>query len=152
MWNKWRVRGRNAAGRRARAARRGYTLVETLVAVMLVSVVVTSVFSLVLTARMGTKKTGRRAEAMFLARSYMESLKSFVTADTSQPGPYPGWVLPGDPCGCYALSNGVHNMTGALPASFRNAPVNGQLTYTVSDVACGASTCKSVTFNVSWQD
>lgn len=135
-----------------RSARRGYTLVETLVAVMLISVVVTSVFSLVLTAKLGTKKTGRRAEAMLLARAYMETLKSFVTADTTQPGPFPGWVLPGDPCGCYALQNGVHNLTTALPVEFRNAPINGQLTYTVSDVACGALTCKSVVFNVSWQN
>lgn len=135
-----------------RSARGGYTLVETLVAVMLVSVVVTSVFSLVLTAKIGTRKTGRRAEAMFLARAYMETLKSFVTADTSQPGPFPGWVLPGDPCACYALQNGVHTMTASLPLSFRSAPVNGQLSYTVSDVPCGAFTCKSVVFNVSWQN
>jgi hypothetical protein len=123
-----------------------------LVAVMLVSVVVTSVFSLVLTAKMGTKKTGRRAEAMFYVRAYMETLKSFVTADTSQPGPFPGWVLPGDPCACYALQNGVHNMTSSLPATFRNPPINGQLSFTVSDTPCGALSCKSVTFNVSWQD
>ena len=135
-----------------RSARGGYTLVEVLVAVMLIATVVTSVFSLVLTAKMGVKKTGRRAEAMFLSRQYMETLKSFVTADVTQPGPFPGWVLPGDPCGCYALQNGIHVMTAALPTTFRSAPVNGQLTYNVTDVPCGASTCKSVTFNVSWQD
>lgn len=145
------VRGRKAAGRRARRARRGYTLVETLVAVMLVSVVVTSVFSMVLTAKIGTKKTGRRAEAMYYARQYMEMLKAYVTADTTAVGPTAGWVLPGDPCGCYALQNGVHTMTTNLPASFTAPPVNGQLSYTVSDVPCGAFTCKSVSFNVSWQ-
>lgn len=126
-------------------------MVETLVAVMLVSVVVTSVFSMVLTAKVGTKKTGRRAEAMYLTRQYMEMLKSYVTADTTAPGPTPGWVIPGDPCACYALQNGVHVMTSNLPASFTAAPVNGQLSYTVADTPCGAFMCKSVSFNVSWQ-
>lgn len=148
------VRGRRAAGRRARSARRGYTLVETLVAVMLISVVVTSVFSLVLTAKMGSKKTGRRAEALYYVQQYRELLKAYVTADTSVPGPTPGWVLPGDPCGCYALSNGTHNLTPLLPASFTGPPASGQLSYTVTDVACGGGgllPCKNVTFNVSWQ-
>lgn len=149
------VRGRNAAGRRARSARRGYTLVETLVAVMLISVVVTSVFSLVLTAKMGSRKTGRKAEALFYVQQYRELLKSYVTADTSVAGPTPGWIIPGDSCGCYALQTGVqHNFTLQLPASFQ--AVGGQLFYTVTDVNCitiapGVTQCqKSVQFNVGW--
>ncbi|TPW21715.1 MAG: hypothetical protein FD126_411 [Elusimicrobia bacterium] len=147
------VRGRNAAGRRARSARRGYTLVETLVAVMLISVVVTSVFSLVLTAKMGSRKTGKKAEALFYVQQYRELLKSYVTADTSVAGPAGGWNIPGDSCGCYALQTGVqHNLTSKLPPSFTAAPVNGQLFYTVTDVPCGTGLpCKSVQFNVSWQ-
>lgn len=149
------VRGRNAAGRRARSARRGYTLVETLVAVMLISVVVTSVFSLVLTAKMGSRKTGRKAEALFYVQQYRELLKSYVTADTSVAGPAGGWNITGDSCGCYALQTGVqHHMTSQLPASFTAAPVNGRLYYEVFDITgCGAAgaLCKRVEFYVSWQ-
>lgn len=145
----WSVCGRSAAGRRARAARRGYTLVETLIAMMLISVVVTSVFSLVLTARMGVKKSGKRGQAIFYLRQVMEGLKGFVTADTSAPGPN-NWVLPGDTCGCYALQAGNHNVTNFLPPSFRAAPTNGQLSYVVTDANCGGQTCKQVSFSISW--
>lgn len=147
------VRGRNAAGRGVRFTRRGYTLVETLVAVMLISVVVTSVFSLVLTAKMGSRKTGKKAEALYYVQQYRELLKSYVTADPSLvggPGVGPtGWNMPGDLCNCYALQTGVrHNLT--LPASF-----NGALFYTVLDVDCdpgpGVLNCKSVEFNMSYQ-
>lgn len=143
------VCGRRAAGRRARAARRGYTLVETLIAMMLISVVVTSVFSLVLTARVGVKKSGKRGQAVFYLRQVMEGLKGFVTADTSAPGPN-NWVLPGDACGCWALQAGNHNVTNFLPPSFRAAPTNGQLSYTVTDANCGGQTCKQVAFSISW--
>ena len=151
------VRGRRAAGRRARSARCGFTLVENLVAVMLISVVVTSVFSLVLTAKMGSKKTGRRAEALYYVSRYREILKSYVTADRSQPGPGVGggWALPGDSLP-YALQPGQHVLTGALPASFTAFPVNGQLSYLVTDVPCSPTLpppnpqCQSVSFSVAW--
>ncbi|MBI3300345.1 MAG: prepilin-type N-terminal cleavage/methylation domain-containing protein [Elusimicrobia bacterium] len=137
--------------RRARVARRGYTLVETMIAVLLVSVVVTSVFSMVLTARTGVNKSGKKGQAVFYLREVVEALKTYVTADLTAPGPN-SWQLPGDTCGCWALQAGAHNATGYLPTSFTGAPTSGQLTYDVIDMACGAATCKQVTFNLTWNE
>lgn len=149
-----------ASRRRALVARRGYTLVETLIAVLLISIVVTSVFSLVLTARVASKKTERRGQAVYYERRVMEALKGFVTADTTGP-PGPGnapngWGLPGAlPVGVYALSVGVHDVSSWLSPSFCAAdpsPSKCALTYTVTP-ACGGPTCPtSVKVDVKWEE
>lgn len=148
-------RGRHAAGRRARPGEKGFTLVETLVGVMLISVVVTSVFSLVLTSKMDIKLTGNREKAIFYVRQVMDALKTYVTADTAQPGPN-NWVLrnatQNDPCNCWALQPGNHNVSWFLPPAFTAAPTNGAMSYTVTDSACGTGTCKQVSFTITWND
>ncbi|MFH1726726.1 MAG: prepilin-type N-terminal cleavage/methylation domain-containing protein [Elusimicrobiota bacterium] len=130
----------------------GYTLVETMVAILLVSFVVTSVFSVVLTARMGAHKTGVRGQALYFVRQSMERLKAYVSADTSAPGPTPNWTYPGDACNCYALAQGVHDITSTLPVSFRGAPRNGTLEYNVSNQACGGQMCQRVEFQIKWDE
>ena len=148
--------GRRAPRRRARVGWCGYTLVETMISVLLVSIVVTSVFSLVLTARISAKKTDRRGQAVFYVRRTMEALKVFVTADTSVPGPGVGgsWRLSGDTHTGWALDPLTHNVSSWLPIEFCAAdPSNCSLTYTVTDVSCASPPChKSVQVSIVWQE
>jgi len=134
--------------------RSGYTLVETLIAILLVAMVVTSTFSMVLTARMGFAKAGFRGRAYFHAKRAMERVRAYVASDTSAsiPAPNSQFRMPGDTCNCYALQAGSHDITSTLPDDFRNAPVNGRLVYNVSNVACGTQTCKRVDFTVTWDE
>jgi prepilin-type N-terminal cleavage/methylation domain-containing protein len=134
---------------------RGYTLVETMIAMLLVALVVTSIFSMVVTAKMGAKKSGNQAQAHFFARQQMEKLKSYVSADLSAPGPRgsggtapANWVFPGDASGGYALQAGNHDVTSNLPASLRS--LGWTMSYTVTDTTCGTKTCKKVDVNVGW--
>lgn len=152
------------------ADRKGFTLVETVFAVLLISVVVTSIFSLALTSRGASKKTGKRAQALFYSRQAMEKLKAYVTADTTLSiGPSSNWKFPGDTCSgctgspnCWALANCTHDISAMLPATCSSsvqicqaAPVSATLKYTVTAVpaGCTGSKCsKSVRFSVSWAE
>ena len=42
-------------------------------------------------------------------------------------------------------------LTASLPAYFTEPPINGTLSYTVTDVPCGSQTCKKVQFNTHWE-
>lgn len=142
----------------------GFTLVETLIAVLLISVVVTSVFSLALTAKISSVKTERRASGMFYVRRTTEKLKAYVTADKTAAtavamGAPVNWKLPEDSCNsglgtcpavCWALDVCTHDVTAMLPAALSAAPINAKLAYTVSS-ACD-SCAKTVTFSYTWDE
>ncbi|MFA5140450.1 MAG: type II secretion system protein [Elusimicrobiota bacterium] len=152
---------------------KGFTLVETLVAVLLIAIVVTSVFSLALTSKGASVKTGRREQALFYTRKAMEKLKAYVTGDETfaAAGPNyardPGrpWAIPEDACGgcggagqCWALDpTCTHDLTLMLPAKLRDAPISMTLGYAVTNdpPGCvdrtGLSACrKEVRFTVNW--
>lgn len=62
---------------------KGYTLVEVIVAMLLTSVMVSSVFSVALTAKQSGGKSERRMAAAQASRQMMNRLKSYVTGDTA---------------------------------------------------------------------
>lgn len=126
----------------------GYTLVETMIAMLLVAMIVTSVFSMVLTAKVGATKTGTQAKAHFYARQQMEKLKAYVSADLSAAGPTASWRFPGDSSGTYALQAGNHVVTSNLPSTLQSQ--GWTMSYTVTDAACGTKICKRVQFTVGW--
>lgn len=128
--------------------RDGYTLVETMIAMLLVAMIVTSVFAMVVTAKTGAKKSESQAKAHFYARQQMEKLKSYVSADLTAPGPTTNWVYPGDASGAYALAAGNHDVTSNLPATLRS--LGWTMSYTITDTTCGTKICKQAEFYVSW--
>ena len=151
----------------------GFTLVETLIAVLLIAIVVTSVFSLALTTKGVSVKSGRREQALFFTRKAMEKLKAYVTGDETfaEAGPNyarnPGrpWAIPEDACTgcggvgqCWALDpNCTHDLTLMLPTKFRSSHINMTLGYTVTNdpPGCvdrtGLTACrKEVRFSVNW--
>lgn len=153
---------------------RGYTLVEVVVAMLLVAVMVASVFSVALTAKQGGGKTERRLMAARASKHLTGVLKTFaadpsiaVTSATAASwGPGAGtnkWSLddgtvddlgdpPGDPCvDCYALRPGTHTVTGILPSWFEAAPYGAKLRYCVNNsLAVGQGTPVSVT--IDWKE
>lgn len=144
--------------------RRGFTLVETLIAVLLISVVVTSVFSLALTSRVSSTKTQRRAVGLLYTRRAMEKVKAYVTADASAGmaatvGAPANWKIAEDLCNtgeancasatCWALEACKHDVSPMLPAGLSDPPISMKLTYTVTNAAGGA---KKVNFQLTWDE
>ncbi len=142
----------------------GFTLVETLVAILLMAVVVMSVFSIALTSRTAGKKTSRKAIAGIYTKTVEEKLKSYITGDldSTTSGPNADWWIPGDACGnCWALAPGAHDMTSILPAVCTpnqpicsGAPANATLTYTVvNQGGCVEAGCrKRVEVKLDWTE
>jgi prepilin-type N-terminal cleavage/methylation domain-containing protein len=128
---------------RADAASSGYTLVEVMVAMLLTSIMVTSVFSVALTVKTGGNKGERKIKAAAGARQVAAMLKNYVTGDPNNtliPGPGLGtnkWSMDSGgvddtSCSnCYALTSGTHTLTGILPATFEAAPFNARVIYFV---------------------
>jgi len=142
----------------ARRLQSGFTLVEVVIAMLVAAVVVTSVFSVSLTARKASAFSDRKIAANYAAKRLSDMLKNYVAADISTPGngPNGNWCLPGTVCtgcaaapagcaltSCYALdmtSGCTINATAAtsgsttlIPAAFTAAPYNMTMTYTVKD-------------------
>lgn len=118
----------------------GFTLVEVVIGTLLIAIMVGPLFSVALTARQSKPRVDQKTAAALAANRLLERLKLYVTADTAaSPGPAPGtspngWGLPGDPCGCYALSPGVHQLA---PAAWLPELPGGSIRYTVTALAVG---------------
>ncbi|MBI5624901.1 MAG: hypothetical protein HY924_14085 [Elusimicrobia bacterium] len=136
---------------------RGSTFIEVSIAMLLVAIVTSSVFSVAITARQGGGRAMRRLIADQAARQLTERLKGYVTGDDSQTaidwgfrGPSSGttaagnWTINGaaainddgtitDSMGnVNALSVGTHTLTsGVLPAWFSAPPYNASVRYVV---------------------
>jgi len=113
-----------------------------MVAMLLTSIMVTSVFSVALTAKTGGGKGEGKIKAGAGARQIASLLKNYVTAETGTastaiiPGPCGGaannWSItcngivdscPGGGSACYALAAGTHTLTGVM-GDFENAPTH----------------------------
>jgi prepilin-type N-terminal cleavage/methylation domain-containing protein len=141
---------------------RGFSLVETMIATLLISVVVTSVFSLAFTSKVSSIRVDRRSVAIQAITQAREKIKSYVTADKNVMGPNAKWKIPEDDCGptaeyaegdcpndCYALDVCTHNVTRMLPTRERDDPkIQMRLTYTVTKSGDG----HKVTFNTKWEE
>lgn len=123
-----------------RISKEGYTLVEVMVAMLLTSIMVTSVFSVALTVKTGGGKGESKMKAAAMTRQISAVLKNYVTAETGAastftiPGPCGGaannWSMtcngitdtcPGGGTSCYALAPGTHTLSGVNP-TFEAAP------------------------------
>lgn len=140
----------------------GFSLTETLIAVLLIATVVSGVFSVSLSSQTMGIKTTERARMQQEVMKVMEQIKAYVNAgDFNAPGPTPAppgqaqWRIPGvvHPGG-WALGEGAwHDVTVLLPPEMRNPPPNGRgatLRYFVTrDPNTGG---RSVRFEARWAD
>ncbi len=129
--------------------RRGYTLMEVAIAMLLTAIMASAVFSIALSAKRGGARGLRRVIADEGARQLTERLKGFAAPNigwtdplTISSGPNSrntasSWYLTEnvgsaplilDSCGdsdpgaasCYALAEGTHTVTGILPDWFKD--------------------------------
>jgi len=153
--------------------REGYTLVEVLVAILLSAVMITSVFSVALTTKMGGGKGERRMAAAQVTQSTLKALGNYMTADystsTASSAPGGSWIITGDsiqpPCASnWALCQGSHTVSGLVPAALAAPAFGAQVIYFVD--WCCAGVCNQptparpvpancqphTTVNVSWSE
>ena len=146
----------NSPLRFCRAA--GFTLVEVLIATLLLAVGVAGVFSVTLSARQQSKRHAGRDKINQYGRKLQEELKSYVTytADTTPNSPADPARLPGgnkkhpnDTCGEWALSTAcTHDVTSMLPDELKRPPYNARLTYEVKKEGL----VRKVDIRMKWDD
>src|SRR6186997_2555706 len=137
---------RRIEDRRPSRGNSGYTLVEFMVAMLLASIMFTSIFSVALTVKTGGVKGESKLKSGAMARQVGAMLKNYVTGETTTtgttliPGPCPSnltnsWSMtcgaitdacegPGIP-NCYALADGTHTLTG-INTEFEAAPTGAR--------------------------
>lgn len=150
----------------------GYTLVEVMVAMLLTTIMVTSVFSVALTVKTGGNKGESKIKAAAGARMVAALLKNYVTGDPASaviPGPGTGansWSMTGngivDACGCpsctancYALAHGTHSLTGVMGDFEQPPPLgkNARVSYFVdANTLVGGRPVPAVTITTTWTD
>lgn len=132
----------------------GFTLVEVVIATLLLAVGVAGVFSVTLTARVQSKRHAGRDKINQYGRRLGEELKSYVTADITnlQGAPQNSWRHPNDTCTQWALSETcTHDVTSMLPLDLRSPPYNARLTYQVY-APVKAQDPRRVEISMTWSD
>lgn len=135
--------------------RRGATLVEVVISILLVAMMTGPIMSTVLSASMAQKRSEHRVAAAAAARGLSERLKAFVTADRSLAnGPgvgRDGWSLPGDGTEAYALAPGTHRLdAGVWAPGLKDC--GGSISYSVAVRDTPSGPEPDVRMNVSWED
>ncbi len=139
-------------------ARSGNTLIEVVIAVLLVGIMVTGMMSVAVTGH-GSGRVTHRAAAALAGQNLLDALKAYVTADqTLVKGPGSGagqasWRLPGDSCGCYALASGMHALDASLwLTALAGAPYQGTISYTVTNAATPNGDQPTVALSIAWTE
>lgn len=141
---------------------RGFTLIEVVISILIASMAVMASFSVILSSFVGGKKADRTHEAATIMRYASEKLKTYVSANPTEPG----YVLPGggrwndDASGNWALQAGPHDITTFLDKLDPGPPTRlkyifpplRSLIYTVTNKPCGAFTCKEVVFRLNYTE
>lgn len=171
------ARRRRFTERRAAPRSAGYTLVEIMIAMLLTSIMVTSVFSVVLTVKTGGQKEENKIKAAVGTRYVSALLKNYVTAETGGSGtsiiagpcasnPVNNWSITcngvvdtcpvassGAPNNCYALAPGSHSLTGILPAAFEATPYSARVVYFVTTAdTIGGRPIPHVSVTAQWTE
>ena len=140
-------------------SRQGFTLVEVIVAMMLLLIAISGVYAAMLTALTSFGSNEQRYQANIASRDLADTLKNYVTADLAPvpgaPGS-PAWHLPGDSCSgcpggatCWALAVCTHDATQQLHPALQAAGV--RMNYVVVDTPApggGPLTLQHVTIHV----
>ncbi|OGR86329.1 MAG: hypothetical protein A3J74_11475 [Elusimicrobia bacterium RIFCSPHIGHO2_02_FULL_57_9] len=150
---------------------RGFTLLELLIAILVIAAMSSGLYTVVLSVRKGGGRADRRFMAGAAARSLHDALRNYVSADpTTDMGPNknrsgaqtwnihtPGLIA--DSMGdVYALAPGppAHQLTGFLetvaPPWFKDPPYNATIKYLVTPSANPALLGPEVSVDVDWDE
>ena len=151
--------------------RKGFTLVEIVIAILISAMVAMATFSIFTSTAVGHKRSTKKELASLAIRMVSEQLKAYVTSDNSNflpQRPNNNWRLCNhlNQCDTYngwALQSGTHNITSFLNTDpFLRELCNGNIsncsfTYTVTNFNCGfgiseTTACKQVVFNLNYPD
>ena len=166
-------------GQKMRQTRKGQTLVEVVVAVMISAATTMAVFSVIVSSFASQKKADKREAAGFMLMQAHETLRNYVSAWPHHEPKYSPCappllcgVWPADASGLWALEGGsyAHDVTSLLAntilaqATLPSPAPTPSLTYTVTDDDClntvknlgtppnGQNQCKKVVFTLVYQD
>lgn len=140
-----------------RANQDGNTLVEVVIAVLLIAVMTGPMLSVALSGRMNMGRSDRRLAAAAAVRGLAEALKAYVVADpTLAAGPgvgVNGWGLPGDNMNgtLAALDAGHHALSPAQWLASLQA-FNGRISYDVAIRSTPSGPQPDVAFSVAWDE
>ena len=137
--------------------RKGQSLIEVTVAVLIAAITATGVFSVILSTKYSNVKSDNKEAAAIALHSAQEYLRPYVSVASTIPGDYQTYFMPkginiyGE--SGWALANGTHDMSFLL----YNMPQleNATLTYTVSNADCNNSSseqnlqCRGVSFSLN---
>ncbi|MBI5245297.1 MAG: prepilin-type N-terminal cleavage/methylation domain-containing protein [Elusimicrobia bacterium] len=146
--------------RRTRGCK-GFTLVEVVIAALLLAIGVTASFSVCLMSKFKLSKDKYRSQMQLYSRLLMDDLKSYVTPDpniTTDGAPGGAWRYnvggtPKDLCGEWALSeNCRHDVSTILPSTLYDAPVSARITYTVTPETVDGMSRRRVDITMTWND
>lgn len=162
--------------------KKGYTLVEVVIAMLLTSIMVSSVFSVALSAKQAGGKAERRLAAAQVTKQVTSMLKNYVTGDQNSVTPglmgpnanngtnrwsivdatvtpqicvcsgIPGGCVPSCAASPYALTPGTWTVSGILPSWLAAAPYNGTLKYYVGNETVSGDPVPQINVTVDWTE
>jgi prepilin-type N-terminal cleavage/methylation domain-containing protein len=145
----------------------GYTLVEVTVAMLILAMVASGVFSVILTTRTTQVRSDRTELAILYQRTLDDALANYIGVDVdstlacSRCGASCSNLgcprFTGDSCGSNVFSTGcTHNADILLPAWFKAAPFSAKLCYMVTlynaPGSGSAQQMKKVTSKLTWEE
>lgn len=141
-------------------ARKGQTLVEVVVAIMISAMTATAVFSVVISSQYSNVKADKREAAAIALKAAAEYLKPYVSAVPGETAYVPNsGYLPGE--NVWALSPGTHNMNfifDSMP-QLKGKSTSPTMSYLVTPENCTgtmgappnfASACRKVVFTMTF--
>lgn len=141
---------------------RGAVLAEVIVALLLLLIGLTSLMAAVVRVPLHRQIGLDESRANLCATAVLQTLRNYVKPEefaadfpsapvdetTAVPRP---WHLPGDDClDCWALAEGEHDGTLAMPAECRRPPLNARLKYTVTVAEINGSPTRAVSARIDW--
>lgn len=136
--------------------RKGQSLIEVTVAVLISAVTATGVFSVILSTKYSHVKADNRESAAIIFRSAQEYLKPYVSAAATNSSYVSDFLPRGQNIfgeSGWALADGTHNLNFLM---YNMPQLSGAtLTYTVSTANCNSGSneqnleCRNVVFNLS---
>lgn len=113
--------------------KKGYTIVEGIIAMLLVAIMVGAIFSALMASRRAIVEPSYREEMMYTVESLANSIKNYVDMESGDLDPLCGSTTP--------LENGEHDCSELLPDVCKTGGgYNSSLKYTVSGLSVSDNT------------